>query len=44
MFNQNNLIVNVLLNIKTNLKIDLRKISIAYGGIYTENLPGNIKL
>lgn len=38
--NQNNLIVNVLLNFKTNLDIDLTKFTKFYGGIYTQNLPG----
>ena len=43
-FNNNNLVVNVLLNIKTNLNFGLKQFSILYGGIYTQNLPGKIKL
>jgi hypothetical protein len=36
----NNLIVNVNLNILTNLEIDQNRLLILYGGTYTTSLPG----
>jgi hypothetical protein len=38
----NNLIVNVNLNILTNLDIDQTKLLILYGGAFTSSLPGII--